>query len=273
MPDREPSDPELRRARFVLAYLGTGFRGAAANPGVRTVIGVLAAAMERVLRQPVGLTVAGRTDAGVHAWGQVVSADLPAGTDLDDLARRLNKLCAPDMAVRGVDWVDADFDARFSATWRQYRYHLWNDPVPNPLMADTVWHVARPLDLQAMQRAARDLLGEHDFSAFCRRRKAAEGQPEPSMTRVLYAADWASVDDTPLMRFDVRGSAFCHQQVRSMVGTLVDIGLGRLGSDSIPAIFEMQDRAAAGQVAPPHGLTLWAVGYDGVRWDAGDERA
>jgi tRNA pseudouridine38-40 synthase len=269
--DRELSDCELRRARFVLAYLGTGFRGVAVNPGVRTVMGVLSAEMERVLRRPVELTVAGRTDAGVHAWGQVISGDLPAETDLDDLARRLNKLCAPDIAVRAVDWVDPDFDARFSATWRQYRYHVWNDPAPNPLMVDTVWHVARVLDLAAMQRATRDLLGEHDFSSFCRRPKVAEQQPEPSMTRILFEAEWSRLDESPLLRFEVRGSAFCHQQVRSMVGTLVDVGLGRLAPDCIPAILELHDRTAAGQVAPPHGLTLWAVGYDGTRWDGGHE--
>ena len=253
----------------MLAYLGTGFHGVAANHGVRTVLGVLTAEMEKVLRRPVELTVAGRTDAGVHAWGQVISVDLPDTTDLDDLARRLNKLCAPDIAVRSAEWTPPDFDARFSATWRQYRYHVWNDPAPNPLMAGTEWHVTRPLDLDVMQRAAGDLLGEHDFSSFCRRPKAPAGQPQPSMTRIIFEAGWSRIDDSPLLRFDVRGSAFCHQQVRSMVGTVVDIGLGRLPADGIPAILDLEDRAAAGQVAPPEGLTLWAVGYDGTRWDDG----
>lgn len=263
-----PEPGELRRARFVVAYLGSGFRGCAVNPGVRTVMGVLGEEMERVLRRPVELTVAGRTDAGVHAWGQVVSGDLPATTDLDDLVRRLNKLCAPDIAVRSAEWAAPDFDARFAATWRQYRYHVWNDEAPNPLVAGTVWHVPRPLDLESMQIAARDLVGEHDFSSFCRRPKVADDQPEPSMMRIVHEVAWSRVDDSPLLRFEVRGSAFCHQQVRSMVGTLVDIGLGRLPIDGIPAILEMRDRTAAGQVAPPDGLTLWAVGYDGDRWDA-----
>lgn len=262
------ADLPVRRARLVVAYHGARFRGFAANDGVRTVMGLLSSEMERVLRVPVDLTGAGRTDAGVHAWGQVVSGDLPATTDLDDLSRRLNKLCAPDVAVRAAAWAEPDFDARFSATWRQYRYHVWNDEAPNPLAADTVWHVARPLDLSAMQTAARDLLGEHDFSSFCRRPKVADGEPEPSMTRILHDVSWTRVDDSPLLRFEVRGSAFCHQQVRSMVGTLVDIGLGRLDVDAIPAILELRDRTAAGRVAPPEGLTLWAVGYDGRRWDS-----
>lgn len=261
------SDVAVRRARFVVAYHGARFRGFAASPGVRTVMGVLRSEMERVLRRPVELTGAGRTDAGVHAWGQVISGDLPADTDLGELARRLNKLCAPDVAVRSADWTTPDFDARFSATWRQYRYHVWNDPAPNPLFADTMWHVARGLDVDAMRRATQDLLGEHDFSSFCRKPKIGDDEPEPSLTRILYEARWERVDDSPLLRFEVRGSAFCHQQVRSMVGTTVDVGLGRLEADSIPAVIEARDRSAAGRVAPPEGLVLWAVGYDGRRWD------
>lgn len=259
---------QVRRAKLTVAYLGTAFRGVAPNRGVRTVMGDLAAEMERVLRQPIELTVAGRTDAGVHAWGQVLTADLPGDTDLADLARRLNKLCGPEIAVRAAEWTDDDFDARFSATWRQYRYHVWNDPAPNPLASATVWHVARPLDLAAMQTAAADLVGEHDFTSFCRTPKVAEGEPEPSMTRIVFESAWCRVDGSPMLRFEVRGSAFCHQQVRSMVGTMVDIGLGRLPADCIPAILEQRDRVAAGGVAPPEGLTLWAVGYDGERWDA-----
>ena len=259
---------ELRRVRLVVAYHGAGFRGFAASPGVRTVMGQLTGEMERVLRRPVALTGAGRTDAGVHAWGQVVSGELPAGTDLADLARRLNKLCAPDLAVRSAAWAPTDFDARFSATWREYRYHVWNDPAPNPLLLGTVWHVAAPLDLDAVRPATTDLIGEHDFSSFCRRPKVPADASQPSMVRILHTAAWERVDDSPLLRFQVRGSAFCHQQVRSMVGTLVDIGLGRLPADCIPAVLATRSRAAAGRVAPPEGLTLWAVGYDGVRWDA-----
>lgn len=235
-------------------------------------MGVLAGEMERILRRPVELTGAGRTDAGVHAWGQVVSGDLPADTDLDGLARRLNKLCAPDLAVRSVGWADPDFDARFSATWRQYRYHVWNDPAPNPLLADTVWHVAPRLDLPAMERATSEVIGEHDFASFCRRPKVDDDQPEPSLVRIVYEASWQRVEGSPLLRFEIRGSAFCHQQVRSTVGTLVDVGLGRIPADAVPSILERRDRAAAGRVAPPDGLVLWAVGYDGRRWDAGPDR-
>lgn len=263
--DDGPGD--LRRARFVVSYLGSSFRGVAPNAGVRTVVGVLGAEMERVVRRPLTLTVAGRTDAGVHAWGQVVSVDLPATTDLDDLCRRLNRLCAPDIAVREGSWTEPGFDARFSATWRRYRYHVWNDPAPNPLVAATVWHVPSPLDLGVMERAASDFVGEHDFASFCRRERSDDGRPEAVTRRIVHEVGWRRIGTSALLRFSVRGSAFCQQQVRSMVGTLVDVGLGRIAADRIPAILTARDRAVAGRVAPPDGLVLWDVGYDGRRWD------
>lgn len=253
----------------MVAYDGAGFHGSAVNPGVRTVMGELTAAIATVTRTPadaVVLTAAGRTDAGVHAWGQVVSLDLPGDVDLAELARRVNKLAGPGVAVRRAEWAEPGFDARFWATSRTYRYQVWNDPAPNPLMARRVWHVARPLDTAAMREAAAALVGEHDFAAFCRRPARRDGGAV-SLVRILYEL---SVDDAghPLVDVWARGSAFCHQQVRSMVGTLVDVGLGRLRPDDVAGILAAGDRNRAGQVAPPTGLTLWAVGYDGARWDA-----
>ena len=151
--------------------------GFAVNAGVRSVMGDLTDAIGMIVREPVQLTGAGRTDAGVHAWGQVVSGDLPVDADLDDVARRVNKLCAPSIAVRHAEWATPDFDARFSARWRQYRYEVWNAPTPNPLRAGRVWCVPQPLALWAMNAACDPLIGEHDFASFCRRPKVAEGQP------------------------------------------------------------------------------------------------
>lgn len=258
----------VRRVWLVVAYRGGSFRGFAANDGVRTVMGDLRDAIAKVVRNPVELTGAGRTDAGVHAWGQVVSGDLPATTDLADLQRRLNKICAPDISVRSLGWTTPDFDARFSATSRCYRYHVWNDPTPNPLLADISWHVHRPLDLAAMQAAAGPLLGEHDFGSFCRAPKRPEGMEPASLVRIVLAAAWSRVDDTPMLRFEIAGSAFCHQMVRSIVGTTVDVGLGRIDHTTMAAILEARSREAAGRVAPPTGLILWEVGYAGARWDA-----
>jgi tRNA pseudouridine38-40 synthase len=252
----------MPRARFTVAYDGTGFHGFAANPGVRTVLGELTSAIATIARRPVALTGAGRTDAGVHAWGQVVSGDLPAELDLSDVTRRLNKLLAPEIAVRDATWVDDGFDARFSALWRHYRYDVWSSPTPNPLVARTTWWVSQPLARWAMSAACDPLLGEHDFASFCRRPKVDDEAAEPSLVRRVLSARWCEVDGTPEhLRFEIRANAFCHQMVRSIVGTLVDVGLGKLTPGDVRGILVAGDRAAAGQVAPPHGLMLWEVGY------------
>jgi tRNA pseudouridine38-40 synthase len=259
-----------RNVRLTVAYDGTDFRGFAESAGVRTVMGDLRRAVETVVRRPVELTGAGRTDAGVHAWGQVVSGELPASIDLGRLARSVNGLCGPDISVRDARWAPEDFSARFSATARTYRYHVWNDPAPNPLLGRTTWQVPRPLDLEAMQSGSARLLGEHDFTSFCRRPRPVEGVDEPSLVRRLDTALWSRVDDDwapALLRFEIAASSFCHQMVRSIVGTLVDVGLGRRAAASITPTLAARDRNAAGQVAPPSGLVLWSVDYDGVRWD------
>jgi tRNA pseudouridine38-40 synthase len=253
------------RVKLVVAYDGGGFHGFADNAGVRTVMGVLTDALSRVVRAPVALTGAGRTDAGVHAWGQVVSGDLPDDTDLDGVVRRLNKLCAPAVAVRSAARTDDDFDARFSARWRHYRYDVWNAAVPNPLLAGRAWHVVHPLDLASMTAAGAHVVGEHDFSSFCRRPPLEEGRPERSLVRSVMHVGWSEVpwalDDGRLLRFEIRANAFCHQMVRSIVGTLVDVGAGKYAAGDLPAMLAAARRDAAGQVAPPHGLTLWEVGY------------
>lgn len=264
--------PDTRNVRLIVAYDGTDFRGFAESDGVRTVLGELRRAMETVVRCPVELTGAGRTDAGVHGWGQVVSGELPTSTDLGRLQRSINSMCRPDISVRDAAFVDSTFSARFSATGRTYRYHVWNSSTPNPLIARSSWHVPLALDLAAMNLAAAGLHGERDFSSFCRRPKPPAGVDEPSLVRHLHVARWAPADDSqwgaPLLRFEITASSFCHQMVRSIVGTLVDVGLGRRRADSIPATLAARDRNAAGQVAPSTGLVLWSVDYHGERWDA-----
>ncbi len=256
----------LRRAKLTVAYDGTSFHGFAENDGVRTVMGELRDAVEKVVRQRVELVGAGRTDAGVHGWGQVISGDLPDDTDLQALVRRINRMCSPEVVAREAVWAESpDFSARFAARWRHYRYDIWNAPQPNPFLATTSWHVVQPLSLPALRLACDPLIGEHEFSSFCRRSKVAEGQPEPSMVRRVMLARWSEVpiDHGPgLLRFEIRANAFCHQMVRSIVGTLVDAGTGRLHAGDVRGILLAKDRQAAGQVAPAHGLCLWEVGYD-----------
>ena len=256
----------LRRVRLTVAYDGTSFHGFAENDGVRTVVGELRDALEKILQGPVDLVGAGRTDAGVHAWGQVVSCDVPDEIDLDALSRRLNRMCGPAVVVRSAEWASsADFSARFSAKWRHYRYDIWNAPEPNVFLASTSWYVYQPLSMPALRLACDPLIGEHDFSTFCRRPRSVPGEQEPSMTRRVMVARWSQVPTDygdGLLRFEIRANAFCHQMVRAIVGTMVDAGVGRLPPGDMRGILHGRDRQAAGQVAPPHGLCLWEVGYE-----------
>lgn len=255
----EPAAPTgpLVRVRLTVAYNGTGFRGMAAQPGQRTVAGVLAQALETVAQAPVTLAVAGRTDAGVHAWGQVVSFDVPDASravDVADVANRLNRMLGPEIVVREASAASDGFDPRRSATGRRYRYTVLHRPLPDPWLASTTWWVPAPLDLRTMRAGCAPLLGEHDFSAFCRRQGGA------SLVRLVREADWFDLGGG-LLRFEVEASSFCQQMVRSLVGTLVDAGRGRRTAADVAMALRGSDRAKAGPVAPPHGLCLWEVTY------------
>jgi tRNA pseudouridine38-40 synthase len=258
--ETSPPDPATSvRIRATVAYQGGAFRGFAAQPGQRTVAGCLAEAIERVLRHPVVLTCAGRTDAGVHAWGQVVSFDASATSGLPDLValqRSVNKLLHNEVVIRDVVLAEPGFDARRSATGRVYRYTVLTGPVPDPFLAGTAWHVDAPLDLRTMQLTCDPLIGEHDFSAFCRR----SPDPEASLVRRVRRAEWRALDGG-ILRFEIEASAFCHQMVRSLVGTMVDVGRGRKRAGDMAWILRAGDRANTSGPAPPHGLCLWEVQY------------
>jgi tRNA pseudouridine38-40 synthase len=244
------------RVKLVVAYDGTGFHGWADQPRVRTVEGVLAEALERILRRPVGkLTCAGRTDAGVHAWGQVVSFDADPEVDASRVQSALNGALAPEVVVRDAEVVEPGFDARRSACWRAYRYAIVNRPVPDPFLARYAWWVPTPLDLDALRLGADPFVGEHDFAAFCR--KGPEGS---TTTRRVYESRWHDLGGD-VLRYDIRAAAFCWQMVRAIVGTLVEVGTGKKRPGDLMGILRARDRANAGQLAPPEGLCLWQVGY------------
>jgi tRNA pseudouridine38-40 synthase len=246
------------RVRMELGYDGGGFSGWARQPGRRTVQGVLEEALGRVVRAEVGLTVAGRTDAGVHATGQVAHGDVPADTwDAvgASLLRRLNGVLPPDVRVRAVAAAPDGFDARFSALFRRYEYRVTDAPYgADPLRRHDTLAWPRPLDLRALQAASAALLGEHDFAAFCRRREGA------STVRRLLALTWRREPDGVLVA-TVEADAFCHSMVRSLVRALLAVGDGRRPPQWPAGLLRSDRRADAVTVAPAHGLTLVHVAY------------
>jgi len=255
------------RLRMTIAYDGSKFRGMAENEGVITVAGTIRAELERCVEHPIVLSVAGRTDAGVHAWGQVISFDVD--TDLVGsgkgsparLARAINQQSVPAIVVRDAELAAADFDARFSAVTRSYRYTIVNRPVPDPFLAATSWWVPQDLDLHSLQLGCDALYGLHNFSSFCRRPKPNPVTGfEPSLMRRVHDASWHEVGDG-ILRFDITASSYCHQMVRSIVGTLIEMGRGTRRPGEMAGIIRAQDRSVAGGVAPPQGLCLWEVGY------------
>lgn len=260
--DDSPASHGVRRVALLVAYDGTPFHGFAVNDGVPTVAGTLTTALEQITNQPVHLVGAGRTDAGVHAWGQVVSVDVPAATDVANLPRALTALCRPSIVVRDARIVRDEFSARFDALWRHYRYTILNTATPDPFRANTSWHVRTPLDLRALRLASDPLIGERDFSAFCRKPDPDDvpAGTTPSMKRYVHLAAW-SEPEPGIVRFEIRANAFCHQMVRSIVGTLVDVGAGRRHASDVMMLIRSGERREASPVAPPNGLCLWEVGY------------
>jgi tRNA pseudouridine38-40 synthase len=242
--------------RLDLAYDGTGFRGWAAqrDPAVRTVEGTLSALLERTLGERVRLAVAGRTDAGVHARGQVASFVTSSSRRPEQIQAFLNGELAPEVVVSRAAIVPDGFHARFSATAREDRDVIRTGEVADPFTGRFEWH--RPGDLHApsMRAAARLLVGEHDFTSFCRH--PVVGKPTVRrLERVTVTRDGEWV----VLGF--RANAFLHQMVRSLVGTLVRVGEGKLRPDVIAEILAARDHAAAGQLAPARGLTLQRVVY------------
>lgn len=271
------------RLRIDLAYDGTPFAGFARQPDQVTVQGTLEGALSRCLGQEVVTVCAGRTDRGVHALAQVVHLDVDptvpaAGRSLADvldagagvgavsaqLRRRLDGLVGDAIAVWQVRRVGPGFDARFSATARGYRYRLADGEVLAPLARFDRWHVGVPLRLPPMRVAARHLVGEHDFAAFCKR--------VPGRTSVR-RLDRITVRRPAAGQVDVglTGNAFCHNQVRAIVGCLVEVGRGRWEPDRVGEVLASRDRQRLPRVAPPQGLTLERVSY-GHRWPASPPR-
>jgi len=255
----------LVRLRLEVAYDGTAFHGWARQPDQRTVQAELEAALRVVLHVPADVPVrvaaAGRTDTGVHAVGQVCHADVPAqawAAQEGHARRRLAGVLPAEVRVARVGPAPWGFDARWSARWRRYEYLVADDPAAqDPRTRNHVLWVPRPLDVAAMDAAARPFLGEHDFAAFCRAR------PDASSVRTVLAIGWDRTADrgAGLARFGIRADAFCHAMVRSLVGAFLAVGEGRWPVAHPAALLAAGRRDPAIRTAPAHGLTLVEVGY------------
>lgn len=249
----------MRVIRLTLAYDGTDFRGWAQQRDrrVRTVEGSLVEVLTRATNHDVRLSVAGRTDAGVHARGQVASFITPSRLAPEQMLKAINGVLSPEVVVLEAHEVREGFDARFSATSREYRYVIDTAPIADPFTARYVWHRPMQLSIGRMRAAARHLVGEHDFTSFCR-------HPGPGKPTVRDLQHVSVTRESSTLTMGFRADAFLHQMVRTIVGTLVRVGAGTLEPQDVRAMLEARKRSVLSQPAPPRGLTLVHVAY-GVR--------
>lgn len=248
------------RGRFLcrVAYDGGAFHGFARQPGgIASVQGTLEEGLSRLYGEPIRVTGAGRTDVGVHAECQAIHFDAPVRIPPERIPYALNRLLPEALAVRGAWRVRDRFHARRDALWKRYRYLIWRDPLPHPLWRGRAWHLPGPLDLEAMRRAARLLEGEHDFRSF-----QVAGRPVRSARRHLRRLEVGAAG--PFLWIWAEADGFLYKMVRSLVGTLVEVGRGGLAADGVAAILAAQDRRRAGPTAPGCGLSLHWVEYGGA---------
>jgi tRNA pseudouridine38-40 synthase len=249
----------VRTVKLIVEYNGRNFHGWQKQPGLRTVQGELERVLSVVLRRPVGsLHAAGRTDAGVHARGQVVTFRTEHEVDLHKMLGGVSHLLKGELTVVHAEYVPEGFHPGISSTHKQYSYRILNRPTPAVLDAHQIWHIAHSLDLPLMEQESRQLVGTHDFSSF---RDSTCTASTPIKT--IYQLTWERVGDVLTMR--VVGSGFLKQMVRNIVGTLTDIGRGRIRDRDVARILSAKDRRVAGVTAPAHGLCMDWVSYDPIK--------
>ena len=244
----------MAQYRMLLEYDGTEYHGWQLQPDARTLQGVLETALGTALRHPVRVAASGRTDAGVHALGQVVTFRTEHPIDARELRKSLNALTPPDLAVHEIALVADGFDARRHATARVYEYRIWNQAWRSAFWHRFTWHVPRALDVRAMRFAAAALAGEHDFSAF----RASDCDSESAVRRVIHSG---FTEAEGLCVYRIEANAFLKHMVRAIVGTLVEVGAGQRSADDVADVLASRDRSRGGQTAPPQGLVLMAVRY------------
>lgn len=258
----------MRHIKLVVQYDGTNYAGFQVQPDAITIQGVLQQALYGILKTPCGLVAASRTDAGVHAVGQVVRVDMESPIPVEGLVRALNEALPRDIAVSAGEQVSAGFHPRYDAVSKAYQYRIRNCASRSPFEDLFAWHMPAALDLDAMSEAALALRGQHDFSAF-----AVAGGSSRSTVRRLFRAECAGEGED--LRVVFCGDGFLYMMVRSIVGTLVEVGMGKRTPGSMSDVLASQDRSRAGRTAPPQGLMLMHVCYPGCVggvWCAGMRR-
>ena len=271
----------MHNIKLTVAYDGTDFRGWQIQPGQPTIQGVLSDVVQQLTQERLNLHGAGRTDAGVHAWGQVVNFKTHSELAPEQFGRGCNALLPPSIRVREVEEVGPDFHARWMAQAKTYAYFIYRGPIVPPFRWRYVLHVPQELDFSAMSEAARYFEGEHDFTSFSASTGSEEGARDQTMIRSVFCSElidgssgswfrlWDSISDQQRCPnacsdewiYRVRGTSFLRYMVRKIVGTLLQVGRGRLPAREIPYLLEKRDRSCCGPTAPPHGLCLQSVEY------------
>jgi tRNA pseudouridine38-40 synthase len=245
----------MRNIKLLIEYDGTNYLGWQVQPKGPTIQGILEEKLELLTGQPVQLIGSGRTDSGVHALGQVAHFRTQSRMDIPTIQRALNSLLPPDIVIQKVEEIDESFHARKHSKSKVYEYRILNRNLRSAFHRGYVWHIPQKLDLTEMKKATQGLVGEHDFSAF-----RTVGSPTRTTVRRVIQADWKRGRDG-LIRFEIEANGFLKQMVRSIVGTLVEIGKGRMKAADLPKILNSKDRKEAGPTAPAQGLFLKKVKY------------
>jgi tRNA pseudouridine38-40 synthase len=245
----------MRTIKLTIEYDGTEYLGWQSQPDGKTIQGVLEETLKQITGERVHVIGSGRTDAGVHALAQVAHFKTESPIDLNSLQRALNSLLPKDILIKRVEEVDRDFHAQKKARSKVYEYRILNQPLRSVFHRQYSWHLPQKLDEEAMSKAALFLIGEHDFSSF-----RSSGTPTKTPVRKVFRAEWKK-DRGGILRFEIEANGFLKQMVRTIVGTLVEVGKGKISPEEFKEILRCKDRKRAGPTAPPHGLFLKEVKY------------
>jgi tRNA pseudouridine38-40 synthase len=252
----------MRYFKLTIAYDGTGFHGWQIQTGKPTIQGEIVNVLQRLTQEKIVLHGAGRTDAGVHALGQVGSFRTQSGLSAQDFQRALNALLPPTIRIAASEEVGPDFNARWSARGKTYRYRIYRGRVLPPMLWRYVLYYPFPLDEDAMRDAAARFVGTHDFASFAASTGSEEDDKERATEREIYSTELERTPDNEELHFTVRGRSFLRYMVRKMVGTLLDVGRGKLTPADIDRLYELKDRSRSGPTVPPHGLFMVEVQHE-----------